>query len=64
MKTYHMIGEWSMGEMKCPTCDSIIRFDTPGDIEVNCESKNKIQVDELFALTKKCKNPLCEWSKI
>lgn len=52
------------GSLECPICNREIRFEKSGTIEVNCESKQKIEVNGLWELVLGCKNPCCKWSKV
>lgn len=58
-------GYWKYGRffMKCPSCDSILRFNY-GDIKVNAETERAVDVGAFLRLSVGCKNPFCKWSKV
>ncbi len=51
---------------KCPSCHYEIEFVQTGEcgIEVNCESKGKVEIPGLWLPSIVCQNPTCKWSKI
>lgn len=56
--------ELGFGEMKCPSCDNMMKFERGGSIIVKCESTRSIEVPKLIVLTQGCENPFCKWSRI
>jgi len=51
--------------MPCPGCGkSILRFINNSDLDVNCESRQKIEVENFRQPITDCTNPFCEWSKL
>jgi hypothetical protein len=65
MKLYNYLFDW-IKRGKCPSCDSVIEFiNTDGcGILVNNESRGRVEIPNFWVMSKPCKNPNCEWSKI
>ena len=64
MKLKNKYFNWIKGG-KC-SCGSDIEFIQVDDcgILVNCETKGRVNIPNLWIMSKCCSNPLCEWSKI